>query len=144
MDIIKPNTLCVHTPHIVFPSHFLCSYINTSLTSSLGKCRKAFETTLRRYFLPWWAWPLTLWPWPTLWPRYPPTWPSYQISSLYVSWFDQESETDIQTNTETHRQCQNYYTLHVTDAECHKTIYIKVWVEHAHSLLHPMSLTWWV
>ncbi len=68
---------------------------------------------------------LISWPWsltydldlPT-WPRYPSTWPPCKNSSLYVSSFGWDSETDRHTDTQTHTRCQNYYTHHVRDVGC--------------------------
>ncbi len=66
---------------------------------------------------------LTSWPWPLTydldlqtWPRYPSTWPTYRNYSLYVCPFGRESgNTQTDTDRQTHRRCQNYYTRHVTD-----------------------------
>ncbi len=51
-----------------------------------------------------------------------------------MSLFSLESETDTQTDWQTDRQCQNYYTRHVTEVGCKHTMYVPM--KFAHKLIH--------
>ncbi len=91
-----------------------------------------------------WPWPLTydldLW----TWPRYPSTWRPCQISSLYVSPFSRESETDGHTDTHTQTMPKLLHPTRLRDVGCNKTGPPWKWLENLEndSSCHQVMMKW--